>query len=84
VIKLATKARDYMMDIPGAIVSQPGYDEIFLARFVTQGTTGGYFTEDPQPLKSPDEIKNHILEKEIPRIRDGYCKIKTLIAGGIS
>lgn len=84
VLKLATKARDYVMDIPGVIVSQPGFDEIFLARFVTQGITGGYFTEDSQPLKTADEIKNHILEKEIPQIKEGYCKLRTLIAGGIS
>jgi hypothetical protein len=84
VLKLAAKARDYLMDIPGVMVSQPGFDEIFLARFVTQGLTGGYFTEGNQPLKSADEIKNQILEKEIPQIKEDYCKLRTLIGGGIS
>nr|MDO8097774.1 hypothetical protein [Candidatus Njordarchaeota archaeon] len=84
VLKLAMKARDYIMDIPGVMISQPGFDEILLTRFVTQGITGGYFTEGSQPLKSTDEIKNQILEKEIPQIKEDYCKLRNLIAGGIS
>jgi len=81
--KLATEARDYMMDIPGVIVSQPGTDEVFLTRFLLQGLPSGYRTDDSQLLRTVLEIKQQILGKEIPQIKESYGKVRTLISGGL-
>jgi hypothetical protein len=83
ILKLASSAREYLMDIPGLIISQPGIDEVFLTRFLIQGVAGGYLADDSQLLKSADEIKSHILEREIPRVASMYCGTKNSIAGGL-
>jgi hypothetical protein len=83
IIKLATSAREYVMDIPGLVISQPGIDEVFLTRFLIQGVAGGYLGENSQMLKSIDEIKNQILEHEIPTVASMYCGAKKSIAGGL-
>ncbi|WXG42877.1 MAG: hypothetical protein WED04_02130 [Promethearchaeati archaeon SRVP18_Atabeyarchaeia-1] len=82
-IRLATEAREYMMDLPGIILSQPGTDEVFLTRFLMQGLAGGYSTGDPQLLRTIRETKEYVLGKEIPQIKESYARIKPLIAGGL-
>lgn len=83
ILKLASSAREYMMDIPGLIISQPGIDEVFLTRFLIQGVAGGYLGENSQLLKSMNEIKSQILENEIPKVASMYCRAKNSIAGGL-
>jgi hypothetical protein len=80
--QLVSSAREYMMLTPGAIIS-PGFDELFLTRFIIQGLTAGYTTDSSQSLRTVDEIKKQVLEKEIPQIRENYCKIRTSISGGL-
>jgi hypothetical protein len=83
ILKLASSAREYMMDIPGLVISQPGIDDVFLTRFLIQGVAGGYLGENSQLLRSTNEIKSHILEREIPRVASIYCGAKNSIAGGL-
>jgi hypothetical protein len=83
VIKLAAEARDYLMDIPGLVLFQPGTDEIFLTRFLLQGLAGGYAAENSQIIRTFREAKEYILGKEIPRTKESYVRMKTLIAGGL-
>lgn len=83
VMKLATEAREYLMDIPGIVLFQPETDEVFLTRFLMQGLAGGYLTDDSRLLKTVQEAREHILGKEIPRMKENYTKMRTLIAGGL-
>jgi hypothetical protein len=82
-VKLASEAREYLMDIPGLVLFQPGTDEAFLTRFLFQGLAGGYAAEGSQLLRTFQETKEYILEKEIPRTKESYIKMKNLIAGGL-
>jgi hypothetical protein len=83
ILKLVNSAREYMMDIPGLVISQPGIDEVFLTRFLIQGVAGGYPGENSRILKSINEIKSQILENEIPKAASMYCGAKNSIAGGL-
>jgi hypothetical protein len=82
-MKLAAEAREYLMDIPGIVLFQPETDEVFLTRFLMQGLAGGYLTDDSRLLKTVQEAREHILGKEIPRMKENYTKMRTLIAGGL-
>jgi hypothetical protein len=83
VVKLANEAREYLMDIPGLVLFQPGTDETFFTRFLMQGLAGGYAAEDSQLLRTFQEAREYILGKEIPRAKEIYVKMRTLIAGGL-
>lgn len=83
VLKLATEAREYLMDIPGLVLFQPGTDETFLTRFLMQGLAGGYPTENSQLLRTFQEAREYILGKEIPLTKESYIKMKALISGGL-